>query len=91
MYILTRKQDSIESGAYATVDGDGDTIIQFFTTEDDATTYLTHLEALGQDLHITKTDEESIDKLCNVLGYAYNIVEPGEIVIPKIETLLNEL
>lgn len=91
MYILTRKQDSIESGAYATVDGDGDTIIQFFTTEDDATTYLTHLEALGQDLCITETDEESVDKLCNVLGYAYNVVEPGEIVIPKIETLMNEL
>ena len=91
MYILTRKKDSIESGAYATVDGDGDTIIQFFTKEDDATTYLTHLEALGQDLYITKTDEESIDKLCNVLGYAYNVVEPGEIVIPKVETLFNEL
>jgi hypothetical protein len=48
------------------------------------------LEALGQDLHITETDNDTADKLCSVLGYAYSIVEPGEIVIPRIETLMND-
>ena len=35
MYILT-KQGSLESGAFASVDSDGETIIQFFVNEDDA-------------------------------------------------------
>ena len=89
MYLLTRKQDDIESGTYATVDVDGQTIVQFFIDKDDAITYNTMLEALGQDLHITETDGDTADKLCCVLGYAYSIVEPGEIVIPRIETLMN--
>ena len=90
MYILTRKEDDIESGTYATVDTDGQTIVQFFVNKDDAITYNTMLEALGQDLHITETDNDTADKLCCVLGYAYSIVEPGEIVIPRIETLMND-
>lgn len=89
MYILTKGKDSIESGAYATVDKEGETIIQFFVNEDDAVTYKTHLEAIGQSLHITETDQDHVDKLCAVLGYAYNIVEPGEIVIPKYETFVD--
>ena len=88
MYLLTKKQDDIESGTYATVDTDGHTIVQFFIDKDDAITYNTMLEALGQDLHITETDNDTADKLCSVLGYAYSIVEPGEIVIPRIETLM---
>ena len=90
MYLLTRKLDDIESGTYATVDTDGQTIVQFFIDKDDAITYNTMLEALGQDLHITETDNDTADKLCSVLGYAYSIVEPGEIVIPRIETLMND-
>ena len=90
MYILTRKEDDIESGTYATVDTEGQTIVQFFVNKDDAITYNTMLEALGQDLHITETDNDTADRLCCVLGYAYSIVEPGEIVIPRIETLMND-
>ena len=90
MYLLTRKLDDIESGTYATVDTEGQTIVQFFVDKDDAVTYNTMLEALGQDLHITETDNDTADKLCSVLGYAYSIVEPGEIVIPRIETLMND-
>lgn len=89
MYILT-KQGSLESGAFASVDSDGETIIQFFVNEDDAICFNVQLEALGQDLKVTETDKDSVDKLCGVLGYAYTIVEPGEIVIPKVETLQNE-
>ena len=90
MYILTRKENDIESGTYATVDTDGQTVVQFFVNKDDAITYNTMLEAIGQDLHITETDGETADKLCSVLGYAYSICEPGEIVIPRLETLMND-
>lgn len=89
MYILT-KGDGIESGAFASIDTDGETIIQFFVNKDDAITYNTMLEAIGQDLQITETDSESVDKMCGVLGYAYTIVEPGEFVIPRYETLAND-
>ena len=91
MYMLTKKKGDLESGAYASVDDDGITIIQFFVDKDDATTYNTHLEALGQDLFVTETKSDEIDKLCSILGYAYTIVEPGDFVIPRIETITNDL
>ena len=87
MYILTKELDSIESGTFASIDNDGRAIIQFFVDKDDAVTYNTQLEALGQDLVVTETEDEAIDKICNVMGYAYSVVQPGEFVIPKIETL----
>ena len=34
---------------------------------------------------------EEVDKLCSVMGYAYTVVQPGEIVIPRAETLDNDL
>ena len=86
MYILTKNEGSIDSGAYATVDEDGDSIIQFFVDKDDAIMYNTQLEAIGQELHITETDTEAVDKMCSILGYAYTIVEPGDFVIPRVET-----
>ena len=87
MYILTKELDSIESGTFASIDKEGRAIIQFFVDKDDAVTYNTQLEALGQDLVITETEDDAIDKICNVMGYAYSVVQPGEFVIPKIETL----
>lgn len=91
MFMLTRKRDNIESGAFASVDDDGHTIVQFFVNEEDAITYNTHLEALGQELFVTETKVEEVDKLCSVMGYAYTVVQPGEIVIPRAETLDNDL
>lgn len=91
MFLLTRKEDDIESGAYASVDDDGTTIVQFFVDKDDATTYNTHLEALGQDLFVTETRVEEVDKMCALMGYAYTVVEPGEFVIPRLETVQNDL
>lgn len=90
MYILTKELDNIESGTFATIDNDGRAIIQFFVNKDDAVTYNTLLEALGQDLAVTETEDEAVDKICNVMGYAYSVVEPGELVIPRIETLQHE-
>lgn len=90
MFILTKKADDIASGAYASIDTDGHTIVQFFVEKDDALTYNTHLEALGEVLHVTETKVDEVDKLCSLLGYAYTIVEPGEIVIPRAETFQND-
>lgn len=84
--MLTRELGNIESGTFASVDTDGRAIIQFFVNKDDAVMYNTQLEAIGQELHITETDNDAVDKMCSILGYAYTIVEPGEFVIPRIET-----
>ena len=91
MYVLTQEENNLDSGVYAGMDDDGDQIIQFFIDKDDAITYTTLLEATGQSLFITKTDPETVDKLCSALGYAYNVIEPGEIIFPRIETMMNDL
>ena len=91
MFVLTKQDNNIESGAFATIDTDGITVIQFFIDKDDAVTYNTHLGAIGFELGITELKDESVDKLCDALGYAYSIVEPGEVMIPKVETRHSEL
>ena len=90
MYILTKEEGSIESGAYATLDTDGVTMVQFFVDKDDAISYNVQLGAVGYELNITETPDESIDKLCDMLGYAYCVVEPGQIVVPRAETLVDQ-
>ena len=91
MFMLTRRKDDIESGTYATKSEDGSTLVQFFVDRDDAVCYNDQLTAVGYNLQITETPDEAVDKLCEALGYAYTIVEPGQIVIPKMETIFNEL
>lgn len=90
MFILTKELDNIESGAYATMDTEGTTIVQFFVDKDDAITYNEQLKAVGYDLCVTETPDESIDKMCDLLGYAYTVAEPGEFIVPRTETLLSE-
>jgi hypothetical protein len=90
MYVLTQEENNIESGVYAGMDEDGDQIVQFFIDKDDAVTYTTLLEATGQSLFVTETDPDNVDKLCSALGFAYNIIEPGEIVFPRIETMIHD-
>ncbi len=91
MYILTKEENSLESGTYATYDADGITIVQFFVDKDDAITYNTQLNAVGFELHVTKTPDDNIDKLCDLIGHAYTVVEPGDIVLPRIETMTTNL
>ena len=88
MYVLTKKENDIDSGTFATLDDNGDPLIQMFLDKDDATTYNVHLEAVDQTLFITEVENDSLEKLCGAMGYAYNIVEPGEVVIPKVETMI---
>ena len=91
MYILTKEEGSIESGAYATLATDGVTMVQFFVDKDDAISYNTLLGAVGYELQVTETPDESIDKLCDMLGYAYSVAEPGEVIVPRAETLVDTL
>jgi len=91
MYLLTKKEGDIESGTYASIDNEGTTVVQFFVSKDDAITYCIQLEALGQELYVTETPDTNIDKMCDILGYAYSVVEPGEVVIPRAETQQKEL
>ena len=87
MYILNKTEGDLESGAFASVDDDGTPIVQFFVNKDDAIMYNTLLEAIGQDIHVTEIDSDIVDKFCGVMGHAYTIVDEGEFVIPKLETL----
>ena len=87
MYILTKIEGDLESGAYASVDDDGTPIVQFFVNKDDAIMYNTQLEALDQDIAITEIDGDAYEKFCSVIGHAYTVVDEGEFVIPKLETL----
>ena len=91
MYLLTKKEGDLESGAYASVDDDGTPIVQFFVNKDDAITYNTMLEALDQDISVTEIDSDAYEKFCSVIGHAYTVIEEGEIVIPKLETLAHTL
>ena len=91
MFLLTREEDNIESGAYASIDDDGHPIVQFFVEKDDAIMYNVHLEALGQNLHVTEAQNDVVDKICGIHGHAYTIIHPGEFVIPRFETLHNDL
>ena len=87
MYLLTKEDGNIESGAYASVDDDGTPIVQFFVNKDDAITYNTLLEAIDQEIHVTEIDSDLVDKFCGVLGHAYTVVDDGDFVIPKLETI----
>ena len=87
MYLLTKTEGDLESGAYATMDDEGTPIVQFFVNKDDAITYNTLLQAIGTDIHVTEIDSEFVDKFCGVMGHAYTIVDEGEFIIPRLETL----
>ena len=87
MYLLTKEEGSLESGVYASVDDDGEAIVQFFVSKDDAIMYNTMLEAIDQEINVTEVDDEMVDKFCGALGHAYSVVDEGEFVIPKLETL----
>lgn len=90
MFLLTKKEDDIESGAYATIDSDGVTMIQFFVDKDDAISYNVQLSAIGYELCITETPDDSVDKLCDLLGFPYTVAQPGDIIVPRTETILND-
>jgi len=87
MYLLTKKEGVIESGVYASVDDDGTPIIQFFVSKEDAMMYNTQLEALDQEINVTEIDDDAYEKFCDAIGHAYSVVDEGEFVIPKLETL----
>ena len=91
MYVLTRIEGDLESGAYASVDDDGVPIVQFFVNKDDAITYNTMLEAIDTEIAVTEIDSDNLEKFCSVIGHAYTVVEEGEFVIPKLETLTHTL
>ena len=90
MYALT-KGGKFESGVYAVLGPDGVTTVQFFVDEDDAIRYNVHLDAIGTELVVTKVDEDKADRMCELMGYAHIIIEPGHLVVPRAETLQKEL
>jgi hypothetical protein len=90
MYALT-KDGRFENGVYAILGPDSVTTVQFFVNEDDAIRYSIHLEAIGTELMVTKVDGDKVDRMCELMGYAHTIIEPGHLVVPRAETLQTEL
>lgn len=86
MFLLTEKENTPQNGAYASIDKDGTHIIQFFVNKEDAITYNTQMEALDFKLYVSEIPDDMVDNLCDTIGVAYSIVQPGEIVIPRLET-----
>ena len=86
MYALT-KNGKFEQGVYAVLGPDNITTVQFFVNEDDALRYNVHLEAIGTDLIVTKVDQDNADKMCELMGYAHTVIEPGHLVVPRAETI----
>ena len=85
MFVLL---DEATGGVYAVRDDDTvERVVQMFVDKDDAVTYNTYLEALDQHLYVSEAQDELVDKMCDALGEAYTVVEPGDIVIPRLETL----
>ena len=74
------------------MDMDGNTTVQMFASEDDAISYNVQLEAIGQELFVREIeDSTNIDKLCEVMGYAFTVIQPGEVVVPRYETQATDL
>ena len=92
LYAITNNPENPTSGLYATMDDDGLTTVQLFENEDDAVCYNTLLEAIGQNLHVKEiVDHSNIDKLCDIMGYSFTIVQAGEVVVPRYETIATDL
>ena len=56
----TKIPDSLEQGLYATIDTEGNTVVQLFVDKDDAISYNVHLEALDQGLHVTAIEQQNM-------------------------------
>ena len=87
MFMLTRKNCT-------TVIPSLSLVVQFFVNKDDAMCYNEQLKACDYDLEVTEVPDESVEKLCDALGYAYTVAEPGELIMPRmeiLETLLDDL
>ena len=39
---------------------------------------------------VTEVADENIDKLCDLMGYGHTVVKPGQVVVPRLETLEND-
>ena len=92
VYIISVDEKDPTSGMYAVLDEDGQTMVQVFLYKDDATSYNVHLEALGQDLHVCELqDRTPVFNLCEMMGYGFVIINKGEVVVPRIETLKSDL
>ena len=88
MFILTDKNTG---GVYATSKPNqpdkSKKVVQVFESEDDATRYMILLEAddFNQELDIMEVDAEIVAMNCGNYGYSYAIIEPTDLLIPKIK------
>jgi hypothetical protein len=87
MFVLTDKKTG---GVYANSksgDEKGRKNVLVFAEKDDAERYIVLLEAddFNQELDILEVDTEIVAMNCGNYGYSYAIIEPTDLLIPKIK------
>ena len=87
MFVLTDKKTG---GVYANSksnDQKGRKNVLVFAEKDDAERYVGLLEAddFNQELDIMEVDAEIVAMNCCNYGYSYAIIEPTDLLIPKIK------
>ncbi len=74
--------DTYKEGIYMTPEMD----ILIFKQEDDAIRYKEQLDAIDMKTNLITMDKSELLSLCDISEYSYVIVEPDELVFPRIET-----
>ena len=87
MFVLTDKKTG---GVYANSKANaqkGRKNVLVFAEKDDAERYVGLLEAddFNQELDIMEVDAEIVAMNCGNYGYSYAIIEPTDLLIPKIK------
>jgi hypothetical protein len=87
LYVLSPGGDIYNDGVYASVSVDGTREVIIFTNNDDAIRYQLQLEAIDVPMDVVEVETSELTTYCELNGFAYVIVEEGELVFPRIETL----
>ena len=87
MFVLTDKKTGVVYANSKSNDQKGRKNVLVFAEKDDAERYVGLLEAddFNQELDIMEVDAEIVAMNCGNYGYSYAIIEPTDLLIPKIK------
>lgn len=87
LYVLSPGGDIYKDGVYASVSVDGTREVVIFTNRDDVVRYQIQLDAIDVSMDIVEVETSELTTYCELNNFAYVIVEEGELVFPRVETL----
>jgi len=85
MFLITLAEHT--DGVYSVIDEEGDHVVYFFESEDDAERYLGLLEANDNEgslppLITHEVDPKASVGMCELKGMKYVIIQPEDIIVP---------